>query len=229
VTGLSGARAFTLVQDVDGDGYNESIVVGSGPVYCFDTPAPAPTPRARSNLQFYSEYKCGAAEYVAPPGPSTPALLYERPSDGSTNQPLNPTLSIRATDFQGDLMNITFRTNTTGTWEDIISYTNVGNGVYNATPANMDVYGTTYYWGVHATDSGSGNSTWKMYKFTTYQPAPWWDNKWLRRKPIVIDHTKVAANLTDFPVLIDLTDADLASKAQDDGDDSFHRLLREQA
>jgi len=219
LTGLSGARAFTLVQDVDGDNYNELVVVGSGPVYCFDTPAPAPSPRARSNLQFNSEYKCGVAEYVVPPGPSTPALLYEHPSDGATFQPLNPTLSIRATDFQGDSMNITFRTNATGMWQPIAGYTNVSNGVYNATPTTMNAYNTTYHWGVNASDRGSGSYAWRMYKFTTYQPGAWWDSDWLYRKPITIDSSKVAANLTDFPVLIDLTDADLASKAQDDGED----------
>jgi len=219
VTGLSGARAFTLVQDVDGDDLNELIVVGDGPVYCFDTPASAPTPRARSNVQFYSESKCGAAEYKAPPGPTAPALLYEHPTDGATFQPLNPTLSIRATDFQGDSMNITFRTNATGTWQTITSFTNITNGVYNATPTSMNSHGTTYYWDVNASDTGSGSYTWRMFKFTTYQPATWWDDKWLYRKPIAIDHTQVAANLTDFPVLIDITDTDLASKAQEDGDD----------
>jgi len=222
VTGLNGANAFTLVQDVDNDGYNELIVTSSsasGPVYCFDTPALAPTPRVRSNLQFYSEYKQGVAQYVAPAGPSVPALINEQPLHGSIGQPLNPTLSIRATDFQGDRMNITFRTNATGTWQDIISYINVTNGVYSATPTTMNMHGTTYYWGVYATDSGSGSYSWKTFKFTTYQPAPWWDERWLFRKPLVIDHTKVIANLTNFPVLIDLTDADLAAKAEEDGSD----------
>ena len=44
--------------------------------------------------------------------------------------------------------------------------------------------------------------------------------EWTYHKPIEIDHNKVAANLADFPVLIDLaSDDDLASHAQDDGDD----------
>ena len=49
---------------------------------------------------------------------------------------------------------------------------------------------------------------------------PWWDTDWSYRKEITIDHTKVAASLVNFPVLISFaSDADLASKAQDDGDD----------
>ena len=42
---------------------------------------------------------------------------------------------------------------------------------------------------------------------------------WHYRKPIEIDHTKVDATLTDFPVLISIADTDLKNKAQDDGDD----------
>ena len=43
---------------------------------------------------------------------------------------------------------------------------------------------------------------------------------WHYRKTITIDHTKVDADLTDFPVLINLcSDDKLAAHAQDDGDD----------
>ncbi|MFH1822753.1 MAG: DUF2341 domain-containing protein, partial [Patescibacteria group bacterium] len=60
--------------------------------------------------------------------------------------------------------------------------------------------------------------------FYYYLPVPraeavWWNDSWLYRKQITIDHTKVAANLTNFPVLISTTDADLITKAQADGDD----------
>jgi len=41
------------------------------------------------------------------------------------------------------------------------------------------------------------------------------------RKPIAIDKTKVKGSLTDFPVWIDLTDADIAARAQADGSDIF--------
>ena len=56
------------------------------------------------------------------------------------------------------------------------------------------------------TDEGCG-STW---------PYPGWQ----ARKQITIDHTKVNGELTDFPVLIDITDTDL-SKAQSNGNDIF--------
>jgi hypothetical protein len=47
----------------------------------------------------------------------------------------------------------------------------------------------------------------------------WWNNDWAYRKQVTIDHTKVVQDLTGFPILISVADADLASKAQDDGDD----------
>jgi hypothetical protein len=53
----------------------------------------------------------------------------------------------------------------------------------------------------------------------------WYDDNWLYRKKITIDYTKVAGNLTDFPVLINLaSDAGLVASAQDDGDDILFTL-----
>ena len=53
----------------------------------------------------------------------------------------------------------------------------------------------------------------------TTDAAGWWNANWLHRKMITIDHTKVAASLADFPVLIDISDSDLALKAQQNGGD----------
>jgi hypothetical protein len=42
---------------------------------------------------------------------------------------------------------------------------------------------------------------------------------WLYQKQITIDHTKVASDLTNFPILISITDSDLQAKAQSNGND----------
>jgi MSHA biogenesis protein MshQ len=42
-----------------------------------------------------------------------------------------------------------------------------------------------------------------------------------RRKSITIDNTKVTGNQTDFPVWIDLNDADIAARAQQNGQDIY--------
>ena len=50
----------------------------------------------------------------------------------------------------------------------------------------------------------------------------WNNDSWDYRKKITIDHTKVEADLTDFPVLISLpSDPDIAVHSQVDGDDIF--------
>ncbi len=47
----------------------------------------------------------------------------------------------------------------------------------------------------------------------------WYNTSYPYRKELTIDHTKVDDYLTNFPVLIDITDTDLASKAQSNGND----------
>ena len=47
----------------------------------------------------------------------------------------------------------------------------------------------------------------------------WWDSNWKYRKEITINHDKIPSDLTNFPVLINIVDDDLATKAQSDGDD----------
>jgi hypothetical protein len=68
ITGLSPELNFAVVQDIDKDGLNEIVVSNAGrKVYAFDTLGIAPNPRARSEVQFYSERRMGASLYVSPP------------------------------------------------------------------------------------------------------------------------------------------------------------------
>jgi hypothetical protein len=46
-----------------------------------------------------------------------------------------------------------------------------------------------------------------------------WLGDWEYRKKIAIEHNKVAGDLTDFPVLVSITDADLKAGAKPDGSD----------
>ncbi|MGH9910429.1 MAG: DUF2341 domain-containing protein, partial [Nitrososphaerales archaeon] len=50
-------------------------------------------------------------------------------------------------------------------------------------------------------------------------PPDWVDCNWQFRKQITIDRTKIAATLTNFPVLVSITDSNLLASAQADGDD----------
>jgi len=47
----------------------------------------------------------------------------------------------------------------------------------------------------------------------------WWNSSWNYKKNITIDHRQVDENLYGFPVLVNITDADLSAHAQSDGDD----------
>lgn len=47
----------------------------------------------------------------------------------------------------------------------------------------------------------------------------WYDALWGYCKKITIDHTKVINSLVNFPVLMNITDNDLKTNAQSDGDD----------
>lgn len=168
-----GANDFTLVQDVDGDGYNELVVTSmSGDVYCYDTPAPTPYPRMRSELQFYSENKAGVAEYVPPPTPVRPVIVQEQPQDGSLNQPFNQALLADCISYQQHKMNVTFGTNASGVWESLGSYSDVTNGQHNVTSTGFDRPGTTYYWSVNATDVETKQSSYQIFSFTTRSTLP---------------------------------------------------------
>jgi len=243
----------------------------------------------------------------------SPIISNELPSGGSSDQPLNPRLTIQVLDNDGDDIDITFRTNASNNWQDIGSNNSVKDGTYSQVPDMMGSYGEMYYWSVNctdgtywtnetysfttlenkttvftdenpssgnlnvpltqstlsitiedpdgdtfnwsietspdigsnfannenngtktcsissltacttytwyvnATDRGTGKWNNKTYSFTT--EPPWWNNNWPYRKSITIDHDKVDSDLTNFPVLINITDVNLRDDAQNDSDD----------
>jgi hypothetical protein len=163
---VGGEYTDVYVDDVDGDGLVEIVVSATTHLQVFDTEAPVPTGGIRSELCRYSEYRNGVAEYVSILG-----LKEEYPPRNTIGTSLNPILSVNVTDYQFKQMDITFRTNASGSWQDIIGYDNVSNGVYTATTSVMNINGKTYYWSVNATDR---INTWTnmTYKFTTITEHP---------------------------------------------------------
>jgi len=163
---VGGEFTSIFIDDVDGDDLVEIVVSATTHIQVFDTDAPVPTGGIRSGLERFSEYRTGVAEYVSILG-----LKEEYPPRNTVGVSLNPTLSVNVTNYQYELMDITFRTNASGIWQDITSYTNVGNNRYIATSTNMNTKGKTYYWSVNATDR---INTWTnmTYKFTTFTDYP---------------------------------------------------------
>ncbi|HWR27515.1 MAG TPA: DUF2341 domain-containing protein, partial [Candidatus Thermoplasmatota archaeon] len=328
ITGLTGRLQYATANDIDGDGLNEVVVPSTaGIVYAFDTFAPTPNPRPRSEVQFYSEYRRGVAEYLDRPGVKYPMQRDEYPANGSSFISPNPTLSAWVWDYQWDEFNITVSTNASGSWQTLASFThigrypgktltgnawgrysvptttmtqpyatyywrifavdvkgnsfqktyrfttadvaptvsnpnpaegktglplslstlrftlmdfqgdkmnytvqtrpnigsgqgtNVGNGNYSVSVGGLS-YNTTYTWFVNVTD-GNGHWTNKTYPFTS-RPSPgvWWNPGWMYRKELILNNTKIAGLLSNFPILISLgADANLIAHAQPDGDD----------
>ncbi len=163
VTGLQGKLNYAVVQDIDNDGYSELVVTSSGGVtYAFDTLALKPKLRPRTEVRFYSEYRRGAAEYVAPPGSQRPIIANPTPLNGQTNVPLTTAqLSFYLKDYQNDLMNYTV---TTIPNIGSKSATNVKNGKYTISVTNLTPT-TVYQWTVTVTDGK--HTTQITFKFKT--------------------------------------------------------------
>ena len=64
---------------------------------------------------------------------------------------------------------------------------------------------------------GLGNVTLR-YRYSTIN-STWWNPSWTYRKKLTIDHNQVVGELTNFPILVNIIDSNLPTKAQSDGDD----------
>jgi len=145
-----------------------------------------------------------------------PIVSDPSPSDGETWVSTDITkLSFKIYDPQHDPMDYTVET-TPDIGSD--SATGVSDGTYTCDISNLE-YTTIYKWYINVTDGE--HITHKTYSFKT-EPIMIFDpfsKGWTYRKKITINHTQVAENLEDFPVLISIVDDDLKNKTQNDGDD----------
>jgi hypothetical protein len=147
--------------------------------------------------------------------PAAPIISNPLPENGDRDVPMNlAQLQFTLKDYQGDAMEFTVQTS-----PDIGSDHKVGvhDGTYTVPLSGM-TYGAEYCWYVNITDGTYW--TRKMYSFVTGYPSPFnpFEYGWQYRKQIIIDHSQVAGDLENFPVVISTTDPDLM-KAQADGDD----------
>jgi len=145
-----------------------------------------------------------------------PIVSDPSPQDGERYVPLSLShLSFHLKDFQGDPMDYTVET-----VPDIGSGSGsgVGEGTYTVPVSGLD-YSMEYIWYVNVTDGE--HPTNKIFNFQIEHEMIFnpFDKGWQYRKEITIDHTKVDADLVNFPILTSTTDEDLRDKAQDDGDD----------
>ena len=69
-----------------------------------------------------------------------------------------------------------------------------------------------------------GGAGYLLFSYYSSQASAWWNDDWLYRKQLTINSSQVTADLTNFPILVSITDGDLSSKAQSDGDDIVFTL-----
>lgn len=83
------------------------------------------------------------------------------PLNASLNNNINPIFYITINDSDADLMNVTFRENSSGSWVTIASNLSVSNGTYSQYAFMMSSYNTKYNWSINLTDSVD----WSNYTF----------------------------------------------------------------
>jgi len=88
------------------------------------------------------------------------------PADGSMGVSLTPTLNITVSHPAGNTMNITWLSNSSGSWQVFGTNNSVGNGTYRQIFSNATENGKWWYWMVNVSD---GESYYKssVYKFYT--------------------------------------------------------------
>jgi len=75
-------------------------------------------------------------------------------------------LNITVSDADADTMNITWLSNSSGSWQVFETNNSVGNGTYHQTFSNATVNGQWWYWKVNVTD-GTNYTVSDVYKFHT--------------------------------------------------------------
>ena len=97
---------------------------------------------------------------------SPPEISNPYPSNGCIGISLTPMLNITVSDKNGDNMNITWLSNSSGSWQVFGTNNSVSNGTYHQTMSNASVNGRWWYWKVNVTDGTLYNES-SVYKFYT--------------------------------------------------------------
>ncbi len=145
-----------------------------------------------------------------------PVVSEERPLDGDRYVPETQIyLSFHLRDPQNDPMSYTVETTP---FIGSGSGSGVGEGDITVSISGLEVM-TEYRWYVNATDGENPTSETFWFRTGPLMVFDPFEAGWEYRKMITVDHTMVADDLHNFPVLLSVTDSDLRDKAQDDGDD----------
>ena len=111
--------------------------------------------------------KCSKVEIRVTYTPySPPEISNPYPSNDSIGVSISPTLNITVSDAGGDSMNITWLSNSSGSWQVFGTNNSVGNGTYHQVFSNASVNGQLWFWKVNVTDAENYTES-NVYKFYT--------------------------------------------------------------
>ncbi len=96
----------------------------------------------------------------------TPEISNPSPVDGSTGISTSPMLNITVADPNADSMNISWYSNSSGSWQVFGTNNSVSNGTYHQTFTNASTNAQWWYWKVNVTD-GTNYAESSVYKFYT--------------------------------------------------------------
>jgi hypothetical protein len=148
--------------------------------------------------------------------PVAPVVSNPFPEDGERQVPSDlAALRFSIMDFQGDAMDYTVETSP---FIGSVHVVGVHDGTYTV-PVNGVQQDAAYRWFINVTDGA--HMVRKIYGFETGFPAQFnpFEYGWQYQKLVTIDHTNVAGDVENFPVLLSIVDTDLSQKARTHGED----------
>jgi hypothetical protein len=95
-----------------------------------------------------------------------PAVAGPVPVDCSFGIGIQPVLNVTVSDLDGDNMNITWLSNSSGSWQVFGTNSSVSDGTYHQTFSNASVNGLWWFWKVNVSD-GEDYTESNVYKFYT--------------------------------------------------------------
>jgi hypothetical protein len=95
-----------------------------------------------------------------------PVVSNPYPTSGSTDISIQPILNITVSDLDGDNMNITWLSNSSGSWQTFGTNNSVSNDTYHQTFSNASENGKWWYWKVNVSD-GTNYTVSDVFSFYT--------------------------------------------------------------
>jgi len=127
-----------------------------------------------------------------------PEVSNEMPSDDAVDVPVGTVmLSVDVSDRDAESMDVTFKTNESGSWQVINTNSSVGNGTYRQSHV-FDSTGVLYYWSVNVSDTFGGWTN-EIFSFTTERV--WLENSWSYRKQFIVTENS-GSTLTNYQVSV---------------------------